>query len=242
MWIHRLIQCLIISTVIVVASPLPAQEHDEVTDPSLIARPDLKSVLGSEVPDVTLIDEHGRTLRLHSLRGAPLLISPIFTSCPSACPAITASLRAAAAGIDGLGETWNILSVSFDPEDTGEDLAAFREAEDLPPQWILATAAPGQLAALLGALDFRTITLAAGGFAHPSAVAVLDPDMRVSGYLYGLHYETNEVRRVLTTAWARGSLVQKYRPWIVLSAVAGALVLVVVIAATRGRRGTPATG
>lgn len=241
MWIRRLVQCLFVS-VVVAAVPSYAQDHDEAPGLGTITRPDLGAVVGHAVPDVTLVDEHGGALRLSSLRGAPLLISPIFTTCPHVCPTITASLRDATAGIDGIGRSWRVLSVSFDPEDTAADLAAFREAQDLPPEWILATAAPDQLEALLGALDFRYAALQGGGFAHPSAVAILDPDMKVSGYLYGLHYESADVRRALTTAWARGSLVEKFKPWIIGVAVLGALVLVVVIAVTRSRPGHPAAG
>ena len=232
MRIHRLIQCITMSAAIAVF-PVAAQPQDPAVSPGVgrLAPPDDDAVFGREIPDVTLIDENGTTLRLRNWAGAPVLISPIFTSCPHVCPAITASLRDATAAITGLGSTWQVLSVSFDPEDTIEDLQAFRDAQELPAEWTLAIAAPEQLDALLGTLDFRYVALEGGGFAHPSAVAVVDPEMRVSGYLHGLHYEEDDVRRALTTAWVGGSLVEKFRPWIIAAAVLGALALVIVIAA-----------
>jgi len=236
MRIHRLIQCFVASVVIV--APAAAQDpgHGAIPDLGSISRPDAQAALGRDIPDVTLIDENGTTLRLRNWEGTPVLISPIFTSCPHVCPTITTSLNEATADIAGLGSTWQVISVSFDPGDTVEDLKAFRDAQALPANWTLAIAAPEQLDALLGTLDFRYVALEGGGFAHPSAVAVVDAGMRVSGYLHGLHYEEDEVRRALTTAWAGGSLVARFKAWIIAAAVLGALALVIVIAATGGRR------
>ena len=45
---------------------------------------------------------------------------------------ITSSLRDAIAAIEGLGESYNVITLSFDPDDTVEDLRAYRERMELP--------------------------------------------------------------------------------------------------------------
>ena len=48
--------------------------------------PEEKKFLGKKIPDVTLIDASGSFIQLHNLiRDKPLIITPIYTKCPSYC-------------------------------------------------------------------------------------------------------------------------------------------------------------
>ena len=87
--------------------------------------PDERVALGTTVPDARLVDERGDTLALYDLARTPLILSPVFTTCPHACPAITASLIEALDGLGGCGKTFNVLTLSFDPNDTPEALRAY---------------------------------------------------------------------------------------------------------------------
>jgi hypothetical protein len=67
------------------------------------------------------------------------------------------------------------VSLSIDPAETAQGLAAFRARLDLPPTWHTVRAAdPLALGRTLRALDFHTITVADGVFEHPNLVAVVD--------------------------------------------------------------------
>ena len=44
------------------------------------------------LPDVSLIDQHGAAVSLASLKGKPVLIDFIYTSCASTCPLLTAKM------------------------------------------------------------------------------------------------------------------------------------------------------
>jgi cytochrome oxidase Cu insertion factor (SCO1/SenC/PrrC family) len=162
-----------------------------------------------------LVDERGDTLVLHDLAQAPLILSPVFTTCPHACPAITAGLIDALDGVGGCGKTFNVLTLSFDPKDSPDDLRAYRQKTGMPDEWRLATGAPDQVGPVLTAIDFRFEPIAELGFAHPNVIAVLTPDMKVSGYIRGLMYTQDEVKAALRVAAGRPPLIDRARPFFI---------------------------
>lgn len=197
-------------------------------------RPDESATLGKHVADAELINDRGESFRLSDLAGKPLLISPVFLRCPHACPTMTDNLRARLADIGVPGERYNMLTVSFDPADSAEDLRAYRSEHDLPDGWVLAVADSGGVDSLLASLDFNYAP-GVGGFAHANLVAVLTPDLEVSGYLYGLTYEDRQIRAALMTASSGPSLVSKYRPLILIAMALSALAVAFALIAT-GKR------
>jgi protein SCO1/2 len=198
------------------------------------SRPDEAKTIGTHMPDVALISDDSTTYRLSSLWGKPVVVSPIFTRCPHTCSMITESLRDALAEIGEPGVGYEVLTVSFDPADDAAALRAYRERLGLPQGWKLATASAEDLDALLGALDFRVEAMD-GGFAHPNLVAVLSPDLTVSGYVHGIMYDAKEVRAALEHSAHRASLITRFRPFILLVAVAGALAVLWALFVTRRR-------
>lgn len=198
-----------------------------------ILPPDEKKTRGSVVPDVTLLSEDSTAFQLSSLAGKPIVVSPIFTTCPSTCSEITGSLRDALAAIGEPGVGYQVLTVSFDPADGPAALRAYRDRLSLPPGWRLATATPENLARLLGAIDFQYAPLPEGGFAHANTIAVLSPALAVSGYVHGVFFEEKEVRAALEHAAADVSLVRHYRPLILLVAVVALATMLAVLVVTR---------
>jgi len=101
---------------------------------------------GEAVPDETLIDQDGRSFRLSSLRGAPVLITFIYTRCPlpDFCPRMDRHFQAVQRAIeDGrLPAGVRLVSVSFDPEyDTPAVLKAHAARVGADPRvWTFATA------------------------------------------------------------------------------------------------------
>lgn len=112
---------------------------------------------GSMLPDYTLTNELGKTIRLSQYRGQVLAFTFIFTRCPypDFCPRMTdqfARAQKALAGQADAPKHVKFLSVSFDPEhDTPEMLRAYAERHAYQPdQWSLATGAWDQLEPLTG--------------------------------------------------------------------------------------------
>jgi protein SCO1/2 len=199
----------------------------------VVLPPDEKRTRGQPVPDVTLVGEDSVSFALSTLAGRPVIVSPIFTSCPHTCAYITESLRDALATIGEPGMGYHVLTVSFDPADGPAQLRAYRERLKLPAGWKLAVASPENLSRLLDAIDFHYAPLSEGGFAHANAIAVLTPMLRVSGYEHGIMYEAQAIRRALEVAADEASFVRHYRPWILLAGVLGLAAMTLVIFATR---------
>ncbi|HEU4930100.1 MAG TPA: SCO family protein [Candidatus Krumholzibacteria bacterium] len=197
--------------------------------------PDESKTVGTQMPDVELIADNDSTFRLSSLWGKPVIVSPIFTTCPHTCTMITESLRDALRGVGAPGVGYHVVTVSFDPADDSAAMRAYRERMQLPPSWRLATARPDQLAALLTALDFTVTPMAEGGFAHPNLVVVLGPDLRVARYVHGVMFEAADLRTALEDASTQASLVRRFRPYIVLVSVMAVGAVVWVLLATRKR-------
>ena len=94
---------------------------------------------GEAVPDVTLIDQNGRSFRLSSFRGSPVLVTFIYTRCPlpDFCPRMDRHFQAVQNAIKAgrLPAGVRLLSISFDPDyDTPAVLEAHAAAVGADPR------------------------------------------------------------------------------------------------------------
>lgn len=181
--------------------------------------PNEAAMLGKQLPNLQLRDDQGKTLDLYSLRGEPLLISPIYTKCGATCPLITQSLKQAIAPLTGY--PYRLLSFDFDPQDGVAELQRFRQQQALPSSWLLATALPETLHKLLAAIDFRTIQMQGGHFGHPNLLVVLSPQLQITGYLYGVNFTTAQLAAAIEMAMDPQWRWLHLRPYILVIAVVG---------------------
>lgn len=74
----------------------------------------------SVLTDAKLVDQNGDTVSLASLKGKPLVVDFIYTSCPGPCLMETAKLANVAQRLgNDLGSKVTIVSISVDPEHDG---------------------------------------------------------------------------------------------------------------------------
>jgi protein SCO1/2 len=136
----------------------------------------------------TLIDAAGAPLRLQDLRGKPLVISTVYTSCSSVCPAATQHLIdavAEAGRMIGLDQ-FNVLTVGFDARhDTPARLTEFASRQGIRvANWRLASADGATIEALLRDLGFSYAAVA-GGFDHVTQTTIVDRDGAIYRQVYG---------------------------------------------------------
>ena len=187
--------------------------------------PDPSKTIGGTVSFVGFVDERGRDVT--ALVGAPdgtparvWIVSPFYTRCPYTCSPITAALRAALQESCLQPSEYRVVSFSFDPNETGETLRAFRNAMQLPDGWLTVHAAvPSALERTLRSLDFRTMEIGDGQYAHPNLIAVLAPDMRLTEYIFGVTFSPTELAASVRAARSGGSLRRWYGYWLVLSGI-----------------------
>jgi protein SCO1/2 len=84
------------------------------------------------LPDVTLANQYGKPVALDSLKGKPLLISFIHTSCKGVCELMTAKMKAVAADLGANGTKVTMVSISTDPDEDGPpQLMAYAKKENI---------------------------------------------------------------------------------------------------------------
>jgi protein SCO1/2 len=107
-----------------------------------------------------------------------------------------------------LGQDYRVLTVSIDPRDTPE-LAAKKQHNvlaalghpDRAEAWPFLVGDERSTRALADSLGFRyAFDPHTDQFAHPAAIYVLNPDGRISRYLYGISYGVLDLRLSLVDA------------------------------------------
>lgn len=150
---------------------------------------------GREIPMIDIVDDNGTTRSLASFKGAPMILAPVYTSCPLACPTIANGLVAAAAKSDESPGTYRVVFLSFDPKDDVAALRRFREQQRLPLAWTVAKAKPADVRRLLDAVGYSYGEVN-GQFTHPNLVIAFTPELKTAKYMMGTTYDLDEALSV----------------------------------------------
>lgn len=131
-------------------------------------------------PDFALVDVEGKTVRLSQLRGQPVLVAFIYTSCTTACPLLSARMAKLQQALARERIDAALLSITVDPQaDNAAALARFAKTFDARPGWHFLREAPERLAPVLAAYDEWTQRLPNGELDHPARLHLVDRAGRV---------------------------------------------------------------
>jgi protein SCO1/2 len=180
--------------------------------PAILKDVSIEQRLGQSLPlDAPLRDESGRSRPLSGyLRpGRPALVTFVYYKCPGLCTATLNQLtRTLTALPESAGDTFDVLTISFDPRE-GPDLAADKK-ETYLRAYRRPTAVAGWHFLTADAESIQRLTRAAGFrytwdedhqvFAHASSVIVLTSRGKISRYFLGVEYPPQEVRDALAAA------------------------------------------
>ncbi len=168
--------------------PSDAPDHGKKRLDLAFALEKSEAAIGRIVDDYALIDAEGKVLTLAEFRGKPLVISPIYTSCPMVCPTTTQHLvKAVSRARKVFGpDQFAVLTVSFDPRrDTPTRLAAFMNDQNVNlADWRIAVGDQATTERFMADLGF-SYRAGAGGFNHVTQTTILDRDGRVHRQVYG---------------------------------------------------------
>lgn len=159
--------------------------------------PDEKKTIGTYVPNISLQDHQGKIYTLKEVsQGRVTIINPIYTKCSSACPVMTEGLKKA---IKDLEEDVKVISLTFDPSDNLLDLKRFKEAHELPENWMVARS--DQTEELLKAIDYKySYDEKFKEFEHPNLYVVLTPSGKISRYIYGVNPRLKDLKLSVLSA------------------------------------------
>jgi protein SCO1/2 len=167
--------------------------------------------LGAALPlDATFVDDAGKTVRLGDYFGTkPLLLSLVYYECPMLCNMVlNGVVRSLRVLKFDAGNEFEILTLSFDPEETAELAAAKKKSyvesygrQGAAAAWHFLTGDAAAIRAVCDSVGFRyTYDAETGEYAHASGIVVVTPDGRISRYFYGVEYAPKDLRLGLIEA------------------------------------------
>ena len=146
--------------------------------------------------DVTLVDQVGKTIKLDTFRGHPVVISMFYGTCTSACPLLVAKVQSLEAKLSpSTRAAVRVLLVSFDPDrDTPPQLRKLAASFGVDDRWRLAQTHSESVRDLAAALGIRYRFLPGGALSHSSVLTVLDPQGAVVTRVEGLDAPSEALR------------------------------------------------
>lgn len=164
--------------------------------------------LGDIIPEgILLRDESGTLIDPRSLMDVPVIIAPIYYSCPTVCNMLQSSLARVLPQVSlQPGKDYRVLSVSFDEMDTPQ-LAArkkqnyFAAMNFAYPEdgWRFLSGDLDSINRFMDAIGFR-FTRQGRDFIHPVVLVVTAPGGKVVRYLYGQNFMPFDLTMAITEA------------------------------------------
>ena len=148
-----------------------------------------QSAIGQSVGNYTFLDGNARQISMQSLRGKPVLVSLIYTSCYHICPTTTSNLAdLVRMARDALGkDSFYVLTVGFDTRnDTPDRMRAFARQRGIDiNDWYFVSASAETIHELTKDVGFSYFT-SPKGFDHLIQLTMLDQDGIVYRQIYGM--------------------------------------------------------
>ena len=137
--------------------------------------------LGDCLPPLSFTNQHGNQVPLASLKGKPVLVDFIYTTCPGACLMLTQKMVRIAAGLPPeLRTAVTLVSITIDPEHDGPgQLAEYARKQGADSRdWLFLTAPPAVVEDELAVFAVRRERKPDGSVDHVTGIFLLGPDGR----------------------------------------------------------------
>ncbi len=171
--------------------------------------PNEKIFLNRKIKNITVFDAAGKSFPLYNLLGKkPLIISPVYTSCPSVCGLLSFGVKKAITELGTLGKDFNMVSFSFDSLDKESNLASFENRWAMDgTNWKTISADAGSIKELMQSIDFSyDYNPTTKEYDHPSILVVITASGRISRYIYGINPSKKDIRLAVLDAYSEISM------------------------------------
>lgn len=156
-----------------------------------------QSAIGRSLGDYNLRDIRGQAFELSQLRGKPLVISMVYTSCHHICPMITRNLaQTVDVAREALGDdSFSVATIGFDwkvdSPDRMRQFAAQHGSAD-QTRWHFLAADANTVEPLSGDLGFLFFA-SAKGFDHLAQTTVVGSDGKIYRQIYGVQIDAQSL-------------------------------------------------
>jgi protein SCO1 len=136
----------------------------------------------SVLTNTKLVDQNGNTVDLASLKGKPLVVDFIYTSCPGPCLMETAKFANVALRLGkDLGSKVTLVSISVDPEHDGpKQLLDYSRQQGADEKgWYFLTGGPGDVDRALAGFKLSRQVEPDGSVGHLVDMMLIGPDGRL---------------------------------------------------------------
>jgi protein SCO1/2 len=158
-----------------------------------------KIAIGEQMPDFTLTDQAGNTVRLSSFQGQVVAIDFIYTRCPlpDVCPRLSANFARLQKRFAG---KLALLSITLDPQyDTPQVLAEYAARWRADPHtWLFLTGSEDDIRKVAG--HFGVVFWAEeGAITHTSSTALVDRAGKLSAMVEGSAFTSQQLIDLVST-------------------------------------------
>jgi len=140
------------------------------------------AVTENVLTDAKLVDQNGKTVALTSLKGKPMVVDFIYTSCPGPCLMETAKLANVALRLGSdIGSKVTIVSISVDPEHDGpKQLLDYSRQQGADQKgWYFLTGGPAEVDQALAGFKLSRQVEPDGSVGHMVDMMLIGPDGRL---------------------------------------------------------------
>lgn len=181
--------------------------------PPVLKKVGIDQHLNEQLPlDAVFKDEQGRDVRLGQFfNGKPVVLSLVYYQCPMLCNQVMNGMLGSFRQISfNVGEQFEVVTVSFDPNETPALAAAKKQTyvagynrANGAAGWHFLTGDAANIKRLADAVGFRyTWDEQTKQFAHASGIMIATPEGKLARYYYGIDYPPKDLRLSLVEASA----------------------------------------
>jgi len=149
--------------------------------------------IGERIPDFTLTDQNGKTVRLSGFEGQLVAVDFIYTRCPlpDVCPRLSANFARLQKRFGG---TIKLLSITLDPQhDTPRILAEYAARWRADPHtWLFLTGSEDDIRKVAGHLGV-VYWPEEGAITHTSSTAIIDRTGKLAAFVEGSSFTSQQL-------------------------------------------------
>jgi protein SCO1/2 len=167
--------------------------------------------LNAQIPlDATFKDTEGKQIQLSSIFGqGPVILAMAYARCPNMCTVVYRETFQALERVRfKVPNAYRVVFISIDPEETIAAAAKKRRTylktynrPDLNDGTFFLTGTEKEIRRVADSIGFSyRYDERSGQYVHPSGIIVATPKGKISRYLYGIHYNPQDLRLAMVEA------------------------------------------